>query len=256
MPFYIILISSFKSDYDATATLFQWWPEHGLSLEGYQRVVRYWSMIFNGLKNTLLYHLPTTLIGVFVNALASYGFAKLTWKGKQAIFSFLMLTLMLPSTILSSSNRLYMSILKWDSTALPIIIPGMFGGFGTVFFLRQYMMAIPDDLLGAAKIDGMSDVEIFFTLIIPLSMPPIITQIVTVFISAYNSYLGPLIYLSTNPDAWTIQLVLKWCSEQYQNLTNVMMAFCVVGMFPLILLYISIQDFILNSVRMTSGLKG
>ncbi len=256
LPLYIILISSFKSDFDATQPIFQWWPEHGLSLAGYRRVVLWWSMILGGLRNTFLYYLPTTLISIFVNASAAFGFAKLNWKGKNAIFGFLMLTMMIPGTITMTASRMYMSILKWDSSALPIIVPGLFGGIGTVFFLRQYIMGIPDDLIGAAKIDGMSDIKIFLTLIIPLSMPALTTQAVLGFIGSYNSYLGPLIYLSTNTDAWTVQLVLKWCSEQYQNLTNVMMAFCAVGMFPLILLYLLIQDYILKGISMSSGLKG
>ena len=256
LPLYIILISSFKSDFDATQPIFQWWPEHGLSLAGYRRVVLWWSMILGGLRNTFLYYLPTTLISIFVNASAAFGFAKLNWKGKNAIFGFLMLTMMIPGTITMTASRMYMSILKWDSSALPIIVPGLFGGIGTVFFLRQHIMGIPDDLIGAAKIDGMSDIKIFLTLIIPLSMPALTTQAVLGFIGSYNSYLGPLIYLSTNTDAWTVQLVLKWCSEQYQNLTNVMMAFCAVGMFPLILLYLLIQDYILKGISMSSGLKG
>jgi multiple sugar transport system permease protein len=151
---------------------------------------------------------------------------------------------------------MYMAMLGWNNTANPIIIPGLFGGIGTVFFLRQYVMGIPDDLIGAAKIDGMSEVKIFLTLIVPLSLPAITTQVVLGFIGAYNSYLDVLIYLNANESAWTIQLVLKNISGFYPGMKNISMAFCVVGMFPLIILYLALQNYILKGISMSSGLKG
>lgn len=257
LPLYIILITSFKTYGDASSSVFLWWPVSGFSFDAYTNII--WpemGTILNGLLNTVIYYVPRTLIAVFVSTMAAYGFAKVEWRGKDAIFGFLMLTMMIPGTITMSASRMYMAILGWESTANPIIIPGLFGGIGTVFFLRQYVMGIPDDLIGAAKIDGMNEVSIFLTLIVPLTMPAITTQAVLGFIGSYNSYLDVLIYLGNYPEKYTIQLVLKQASGFYSSYKNVTMAYCVVGMFPLIILYLVLQDYILKGISMSSGLKG
>ncbi len=257
LPLYIIIITSLKSLGDVTTAKFYFWPlNDGIRFDAYATVFRDSEQLLIGLGNTMIYYLPRTLIAVFVSMMAAYGFGKLEWRGKNAIFGFLMLTMMIPGTITMTASRMYMSILGWDSTWYPIVIPGLFGGIGTVFFLRQYVMTIPDDLLGAARIDGMSEVKIFLTLIVPLSMPSITTQVVLGFIGSYNSYLDILIYLANFPDRWTIQLVLKEAIALYPGQKNIMMAYCVIGMFPLIILYLILQDYILKGVSIGSGLKG
>lgn len=256
LPLYIIVITSFKSHEDATSAVFIWWPRT-FSVEAYTDYV--WKereLIFTGLMNTLLYFVPRTIISLIVNIAAAYGFCKLQWRGKEAIFGFLMLTMMIPGSITMTASRMYMAMLQWDSTWYPLVIPGLFGGIGTVFFLRQYVAGIPDDLLGAARIDGMSEFNIFFSLIIPLSMPALTTQAVLGFIGAYNDYMSALIYLGNYQERWTIQLVLKQAIGLYPNAKYAQMAFCTVGMAPLIILYLIMQDYILKGISMSSGLKG
>lgn len=256
LPLYIIVITSFKSHADATSAVFIWWPKQ-FSVEAYTDYV--WKereLIITGLMNTFLYYIPRIVISLFVNIAAAYGFGKLEWRGKEAIFGFLMLTMMIPGSITMTASRMYMAMLQWDSTWYPIVIPALFGGIGTVFFLRQYVAGIPDDLLGAARIDGMSEINIFLTLIIPLSMPALTTQAVLGFIGAYNDYLSVLIYLGNYQERWTIQLVLKQAIGLYPNAKYAQMAFCVVGMAPLIILYLVMQDYILKGISMSSGLKG
>ena len=200
--------------------------------------------------------MPPTLVGLIVSALSAYGFAKLEWKGKKTLFSILLLTMMVPSTVTMSASYIVYDTINWVGTALPILIPGMFGGIGTVFFLRQYMAGLPDELLDAAKIDGMGDVRIFLKLILPLSIPALAAQGILGFIGCYNDYLAPLLYLSNNDKMHTLQLVIQHLagSEVYELPKQ--MAACVLAMLPMLLIYFFFQSFILKGISVSSGLKG
>lgn len=257
LPLYIIVITSFKTLKDATNPVFLWWPVSGFSVSAYERAIAQdGPMLVRGLMNTFWFYVPRTLVALFVNMMAAYGFGKLEWRGKDAIFGFLMLTMMIPSSITMTASRMYYAMLGWSNTWYPIVIPSLFGAIGGVFFLRQYVKAIPDDLIGAAKIDGMSEVRIFLTLIIPLCKAALVTRFITAFIAAYNGYLDALIYLGNNDQNWTIQLVLKNAISKYPGEKYITMAYTVIGMFPLIIIYIFIQDLIVKGSAITSGLKG
>ena len=254
VPFYIIFISSLKSIQEAAFAEFTWWPTRGITWGAFTRVFKS-NEIQRGFINTLLFYTPTTLIGVFVSALASYGFAKMEWAGRNAIFSFLLLTMMIPGTVTMTATRLMYDTIGWIGTPLPVMIPGMFGGIGTVFFLRQYMKGIPDDLIGAAKIDGMSEIKIFLILIVPLSVPAILTQGVLGFIGHYNDYMGALLYLIDEP-LYTLQIAIKNMVDTYRTDLPAQMAACFLGMMPMLLIYLFLQNYILKGISMSSGLKG
>lgn len=254
VPFYIIFISSLKSVQEAAFAEFTWWPTRGITWGAFKRVFES-NEIQRGFINTLLFYTPTTLIGVFVSALASYGFAKMEWAGRNAIFSFLLLTMMIPGTVTMTATRLMYDTIGWIGTPLPVMIPGMFGGIGTVFFLRQYMKGIPDDLIGAAKIDGMSEIKIFLILIVPLSVPAILTQGVLGFIGHYNDYMGALLYLIDEP-LYTLQIAIKNMVDTYKTDLPAQMAACFLGMMPMLLIYLFLQNYILKGISMSSGLKG
>ncbi|MBO5223635.1 MAG: carbohydrate ABC transporter permease [Clostridia bacterium] len=257
MPLYIIVITSFKNLKDASSEIFLWWPVSGFSVNAYVRAIESdGPMLVRGLLNTVWYYVPRTIVALFINMMGAYGFGKLDWRGKDAIFAFLMLTMMIPGSITMTAGRMYMAMLGWSNTWYPIVIPSFFGGIGGVFFLRQYVKAIPDDLIGAAKIDGMSEIRIFLTLVIPLCRAALTARFITAFIGAYNGYLDALIYLGNNEQNWTIQLVLKDAITKYPGEKYITMAYTVIGMFPLIIIYIFIQDLIVKGSAITSGLKG
>ena len=258
LPLYIIVITSFKSLKDASRPDFVWWPSDGiLRVDAYVRAFEQDGVaIVRGLLNSVLYYIPRTMVALLINLLAAYGYGKLEWRGRDAIFAFLMLTMMIPSTITMTAYKMFISLLGWNNTWYPMVIPSLFGGIGGVFFLRQYVKAIPDDLIGAAKIDGMKEMRIFFTLVLPLLRAAIVARFISAFISAYNAYLEALIYLGNNEKNWTIQLVLKDAMNKYPGEQYVTMAYTVIGMFPLVIVYIFVQDLIVKGSAITSGLKG
>ncbi len=254
VPFWIIFISSLKSIQEAAFAEFTWYPTEGVTWGAFKRVFES-NEIQRGFINTLTFYTPVTLVSVFVSALASYGFAKMEWAGRNAIFSFLLLTMMIPGCVTMTATRLMYDTIGWIGTPLPVMIPGMFGGIGMVFFMRQYMKGIPDDLIGAAKIDGMSEIKIFLVLIIPLSVPALLTQGVLSFIGHYNDYLGALLYLIDEP-LYTLQIAIKNMVDTYRTDLPAQMAACFLGMLPMLLIYLFLQNYILKGISMSSGLKG
>ncbi len=257
-PMYIIFVTAIKSQpFEIIETKFIWWPTDP-AFDNFAKVFTENGDLIRGLMNTLQFSLPPLIVGLLSSALASYGFAKLEWKGRESIFGFLMLTMMIPGTVTMSAAVLMYDTIGWLGTPYPLMIPGMFGGIGTVFFLRQYMKGIPDDLIGAAKIDGMSEIRIFLTLIIPLSVPALLTQGVLGFIGAYNDYLGALVYVGAYEPLWTLQIVLSTLQGKrphalYKPLN---MATVFMGMMPMLIIYIFLQNYILKGISMSSGLKG
>lgn len=255
VPLYIIVITSMKTLAEANMTHFTWWPILGFSFDGYKSVFA-GNSIVSSLTNTFLYYGPSSIIHVFMSAVSAYGFAKLEFTGRSQIFGFLIITMTLPGSVTQSSSRVWMATLGLEGTEWPLILPGLCGSIGQVFFLKQYIAGIPDDLIGAAKIDGMGQLKIFLSLIIPLTLPALLVRVILGFIGSYNDYMGPLIYTMGYKEKWTLQLALKNFSDINKNHPEYRMAAAVIGMFPLIIIYIFIQDYIIRSTQIGSGLKG
>lgn len=263
IPFYVIIITSFKSNAESTGVEFTWWPKEGFFLDGYRKVLfsdasgggNMGSTILIGFVNTLWMSIPTTLIGVLASAMAAYGFAKLKFKSSNAIFSVLLMTMMLPGAVTMTSTYLIFDKINWIDTPWPIVIPGMFGAVGAIFFLRQYYMGLPNELLEAARVDGLNEYLIFFKIALPLSKPALITQILFVFIARYNDYLSPLLYLQS-PELYTLQIALKFSKGTYYSDWQTIMAGCVVSIVPLLVIYFFMQDFFIKGIAINSGIKG
>lgn len=254
VPFWIIFVSGLKTVQEAGALEFTWWPERGVTWLAYKRVFEDGSLL-RGFGNTLLFGLPPLFVGLFASTMGAYGFAKMQWRGRNTLFQFLLLTMMLPGCVTMTATRLMYDTIRWTGTALPLMIPGMFGGIGTVFFLRQYMKGIPDELIDAAKIDGMGDFRTFLVVIVPLSLPAIFTQFVLGFLGTYNDYTGPLLYI-IDEDMYTLQLALRNMVGMYRFDVPRQMAASFVAMLPMLIIYLFAQNYILKGISMSSGLKG
>ena len=179
LPFYILLITSVQTANEANYAEFHWWPKMGFSFDGYHDVLfkkMGGTSVVAGLWNTLWIYLPGILVGLFMSALSAYAFAKLDFRLKNFMFSVLMITMMVPNCMATIASFLLFDRIGWVNTPFPLMIPRMFGSIGTVFFLQQYFMGVPDDLIGAAKIDGLNNFEIFLYIMLPIAMPAIFSQ--------------------------------------------------------------------------------
>ena len=259
VPLYVVIITSFKTTAEANGTVFYWWPKDGFSLDGYINIFSTHQVNRNLIRAfgvTLWMYVPPIIVGVFVSAMAAYGFAKMDFFLKKPIFAILLSSMTLPNSVgMIASVVLYNSI-GWMGTPLPLMIPRMMGTIGMVFFLRQFYMGLPDDLIGAARVDGLGDYGIFLRIALPLSMPALGSQFILTFIAAYNDYMGPLYYLIGNPEIYPLQLSLSYWRTNSNPDWSILMAGAMVATIPMLCLYLLSQKFILKGVAITSGLKG
>ena len=188
-----------------------------------------------------------------VAALAAFAFAKLEYKSKNVLFAILLGTMMIPGTITLIPSYVIFDKIGWVDTFLPLMIPAMLGGASCVFFLRQFYFSIPNDLMDAAKIDGLGNFGIFFSIMLPLSMPALIAQLVLAFVSSYNAYLGPLLYLQS-PEKYTLQIALQFFKGTYTTDWAVVMAGATVSLIPTLALYLFGQKYFIEGIA-TSGMK-
>ena len=211
--------------------------------------------LIRSFMNTLLYVLPTTLIGLMVGSLSAYVFAKYQFRGRNFMYAMLLATMMIPGAITIAPAFSIYDMIGWVDTPLPLMIPGMFGAAACVFFMRQFFMGIPDSILEAAKLDGVGFIMIFFKIMVPLSVPALIAQGLLGFIGGYNDYFGPLIYLQSE-ELYTLQIALRLFSE-WRGLDepNTVMAGTLVALLPTLAVYFVAQDFFIEGIA-ASGIKG
>lgn len=259
LPLYIMIVTSLMTSRESQQSAFHWWPENGFHIDAYKKLfsMRLGNTSFlKAFSNTMLMYLPSTLVGILMSSMAAYGFAKVKFLGSKFLYSAVIILMTFPSNLTIVIQFLIFDKIGWTNTPLPVMVPRMLGSFGVVFFLTQYYRGIPNDLVGTAKLDGLGDWGIFFRVMLPISVPVFFAQFILQFISAYNDYMGPLLYL-TDDRFYTMSLLLaKFGDNAYTQEWNMKMAGCVVGMTPLVILYCCSQGFILKGMEITSGLKG
>ena len=264
IPFYmIIVIALSKSNYLATRSPFVWFPKgNEMDFSSFGRVLFdkvYYveltgrSMVLTGFVNTLKIAVPTLLFGILSSTISAYAFAKVSFPGKDLMFSILIGSMMLPGIIMMVPSYVLYNSIGLSDTYFPFIVPGMFGSAACVFFLRQYFSGIPTELVESAKIDGMNHMGILFFIIIPCAIPAILAQTVLGFLGVYNDYLGPLIYITSEKN-YTLQLALNmYVTAANSDLPRVMAA-AILAMLPSIGIYLIVQKHFIQGIAM-SGLK-
>ena len=207
------------------------------------------------ITNTLLVTIPSVLGALLSNALVAYGFARIRWPGRDMVFSLLLATLILPGFVTFIPLYLIFKQLNWINTYLPLVVPTFFANPFFVFMLRQFFMALPEELADAARVDGASEFRIFYQLILPLSKPALAVVALFQFIGSWNDYFGPLIYLNDKA-LFTISLGIANMRSTYgfSNFAWIMAATCM-SVLPIILLFFFAQRTFIEGIALT-GLKG
>ena len=259
-PFLIVIITSFKTWQEASSIVFHFFPEEGFNIEGYKEVFTYKAnyeatlpTLVRGFFNTLLYIIPPTILGLFTSSLAAYAFAKIRFKAKKFMYTFLLGTMMIPGIIMFAPTYAIYDLIGWVDTPFPLMIPGMFGAAACVFFMRQFFMGIPDPLVEASKIDGATHFQIFFKVMVPLSVPALLAQGLLGFVGGYNDYFNPLIYLQSS-DLYNLQVALRTFSGVYASQPNVVMAGTLIALIPTLIIFFIAQNYFLEGI-VTTGLK-
>jgi ABC-type glycerol-3-phosphate transport system permease component len=208
------------------------------------------------LRNSMIYASLLTVCIVFFSAIAAYAFSRLQWKGRNLIFSILLLALMVPQILTLLPNFVLVKDLNLTNTFAGMILPGAFFSAFNIFFLRQFMLGLATEIEEAAIIDGAGPMRILFRMILPMSAAPMATLALLTFITTWNDYFWPL--LVTNDDSvkpLTLALaVFKQSSPQASPDWAGLMAATLIAAFPMLLLFMAFGKRIVNSIGF-SGLK-
>lgn len=204
--------------------------------------------------NTLLIA-AGTIIGTLVScSLVAYPFARLRFRGSAFLFNVLIITMLIPWQVLMIPQFLMFHTIGWYGTYLPLIVPSFTGNAFFIFLIRQYMRSFPRDLDESARIDGCNYWQIFWYIILPLSLPVLAVCAVFVFQGAWNDLLGPLIYLDSN-NKFTLAIGLANMVTRSGTKWNLLMAANLITIIPLIVIYFFAQKKLIGGIA-SVGLKG
>lgn len=207
------------------------------------------------LYNTIIITVMNTLGSTFASALVAYGFARLRFPWRNQMFVLVLATMMIPAQVTMIPTFILYSSLGWVGSFLPLIVPAWLGASGyNIFLLRQFFMSIPFELDEAAKIDGCSTFGIFWRILLPLSVPALITVGIFAIVYNWNDFLYPLIYIKDTRD-FTVALGINQFSSLYGNKTHLMMAASTVVLMPILILFFIGQKYFIQGIA-TTGLKG
>jgi len=252
LPFLWMLSSSFKGSEAIRTIPIRWIPEHP-TLEGYQRVFNMQGFSFaRSSLNSLLLAIACTIVAVGSAAMAAFVFAKLPFKGSNKLFGLYLATMMIPGTVTMVPNYIILRMLGLLDTYTGLILPSLANAFG-VFLMRQSMMSVNDAYMESAYLDGASLYRIFFQIMLPMVMPTLSTMVLLSFMGSWNSYLWPLIVL-TSTDKQTLQVVLGNMNGMYKNNEHVLMAGAVLTILPILIVYLVSQRYV-DQVISLGGLK-
>lgn len=252
MPFAWMLSASLKLNKDVFTFPIEWIPK-APRWQNYQDI---WTVIplSKFILNTVKLTVIVTLLQLLTSSFAAYAFAKLDFKGKNALFLGYIGTIAVPWQAYMVPQFIMMrNVFHLNDTHLAIICLQAFSAFG-VFLMRQFYSDIPDELCETARIDGMNEYQIWWDIMLPLSKPALSTLTIFTFVNTWNDFLGPLIYLTTT-EKKTIQIGLRMFISQYSTEYGLIMAASVIVLIPVLAVFLSLQKYFVQGIA-TSGLKG
>ena len=206
------------------------------------------------LRNTLYYALPSVVGTVISCSVVAYGFARIKWPGRDLVFIVLLGTMMLPSQVTFIPLYVIYAKLGWVGTFLPLIVPNFLGNPFFIFLLRQFFLGIPSELSDAARIDGASELRILRTIVVPLSIPALITVGLFTFIDKWTDFFGPRVYLN-DPEQYPLSIAIQTFQAAHKTDWPLSMAASTVITLPLVIIYFFAQRKFIQGIALT-GIKG
>jgi len=244
LPFFWMLITSLKTMaevFNVPMIIFS----HNMSLDNFKVVID--KGVWIRLWNTFFISFTATVLRLFFCSLAGYGFAKFRFPGRDILFSVLIASMIVPFAVTVVPLYIMMVNFHWVDTILPLVIPGAASAFG-IFFMRQYIRSIPDELLDAARIDGCSEFSIYVRVILPIVTPGLISLGLIFFMQVWNDFMWPLVILKT-PENQTLPVMIATLTGLAgTNMYTLQMAVSVISITPLIIIFLIFQR------RFTAGI--
>lgn len=250
-PFAWMLSTSLKT-VDATFIMPPEWIPKDITFSNYLKITEIFPM-YKFLLNSIFVSVSSTLGQLLFCSMAAYAFARMEFKGRDALFLLYLGTLMVPSQVTLTPLFILMKKLDLANTYRALILPGMFSAFGT-FLMRQFFLTIPKSLEEAAFIDGAGYIRVFFKIILPLSKTALATLGIFSFMASWNDFLWPLI-ITSDIGHMTLPLGLSSLQGRWTTNWNILMAGTLISIIPILIVYIFAQKYFIKGITLT-GIKG
>jgi len=254
IPFFWMIMSSLKKNMDVFSIPIRWFPQ----VFQWHNYVDVWTQAAMGtwLKNTVILSVIVTLLQVLTGAFAAYGFSRVRFPGRDALFLAYVATIAVPWQAYMIPQFILMTKIHLTGKWLwPMIVLQAFGAFG-VFLMKQFFETIPEELSESARLDGLSEYGIWWRIMLPLSGPALASLALLTFVRTWNDYMGPLIYLRDR-SYFTIQIGLKTfqADPQGSSLDALLFTGSVLSVVPIAIIFLLGQRFFIEGIA-TSGMKG
>ena len=253
VPLVWMVLSSLKTAPEVFARPFHWLPAR-VQWQNYATVwMNEEASMLRAFANTLYIALFSIIGQMFISSLAAYSFAKINFKGKQVVFMLFLSSMMVPSQLTIIPRFMLFKTIGLYNNLWAIILPAFFGAT-SIFMLRQFYMGLPNDLIEAAKIDGAGHLRIFLRIMLPLTKAALMSLIILAFISSWNEYMAPLIFL-VKKELYTVSQNIQWYMLDEFKEHNLTMAAATSAIVPVVILFIVGQKYFVEG-NATSGVKG
>ena len=253
LPLFWMISASLKTPGEMFAKEFKWIPENP-RWENYKSI---WTdaevNMTNGFINSAIISVSSIVVALIFSSLAAYAFAKVDFKGKNFVFMLFLSTMMIPGEVTIIPRFMIFHKIGLYNNLMSGILPHWFAP-SAIFMLRQFYMGLPSDLMEAAKIDGASHPRIFSQVMMPLTKTALVSQCVLLFVSTWNEYLAPLIFLA-NRQLYTASLVVKYQVFDEAAGTDMLMAAATSAIIPTVIIFMFCQRYFVEGIA-TSGVKG
>ncbi|MCH4838026.1 carbohydrate ABC transporter permease [Bifidobacterium longum] len=253
-PIIWAIFTSFKSNDEIIGSDFHLIPQHWttsnyaeLTADNEQTPVIKWFI------NSVIISAGQTILVLVVVSLAAYGYTRLKFKGRDALFNCLLATMMFPGVLNLIPNYKIIDMLGWTNTFLAVIVPGAAGVYN-IFLVRQFVIGIPYELDEAAIVDGANEWQIFRYVVLPLIRPALTVVALFTFAGSWNDFLWPSIVM-TDVETMPITPGLQLLQGQYLTFPGVATAGALLALLPMLLMYLFAQKYFMQAMALNSGIK-
>lgn len=251
-PFFVMIISSTHDSYDIVVRANVLPGTH--FAENYARLTQNIDL-YRGIANSLFLAVVVTAVQCYFTVLAAYGFSKFEFKGKNFLFSVVMVAMMLPGQLGIIGFYKEIQAMNLLNSYIPLVIPTIANCFA-VFFYKQFMDgAIPNELLEAAVMDGCGELKMYHRIVLPLMLPALVTQGVMTFIGSWNSYLNPLIILN-DKEKFTLPLMIATVRDSTHADYGAQYVGMLVSVIPMVIVFCFASRVIMEKISIGAAVKG
>jgi len=253
MPFLWMLLSSLKTTAEILRVPPTFWPESP-TLKNYMTILTDPKLpLIRFYGNSLFVAVANVLTTLFTSSLIGFLFAKYQFRGKRILFGWFLLTMMIPGQMTMIPGFLILAKVGLLNSLWGLVVFSALDAFG-IFLLRQFIESLPNELLDAARIDGASEWQLYWRIVLPQLGPPLATLGILTFMHNWNAYLWPMVVI-TRIERRTLPIILTWYNSQHSTQPNLTMAATVMIVIPILIVYLFFQRWVVRGFTM-SGLKG